>query len=132
MALKLILKPSEKVIINQAVIVNGSHKSEIILQNKANVLRERDILTEEQANSPAKRVYFTVQMMYIFPENKNDHVDKFNVFSKQFLDAVPSSYDYIKDITEKVEKDDIYGALKKCHALVGYEKELIENAKQVS
>ena len=48
MPLKLILKPGERVIINQAVVLNGGEKTELVLQNKASVLRERDIMTEEK------------------------------------------------------------------------------------
>ena len=78
MPLKLVLKPHERVVLNQAVIVNGRQKAELILENKASVLRERDIMTEEGADSPAKKVYFVVQMMYLFPKNMRFYQDKFN------------------------------------------------------
>ena len=68
MPLKLILKPGEKIVINQAVIENGGEKAQLVLQNKARVMRERDIMTEENADSPAKRIYFLVQMLYLFPD----------------------------------------------------------------
>ena len=51
MPLKLTLKPNEKVLIGNAVIVNGDSKSEIILLNQVPLLRERDIISEEQADS---------------------------------------------------------------------------------
>jgi flagellar protein FlbT len=127
MPLKLALRPSEKIVINQAVIVNGGQKTEFVLENKASVLRERDIMTEEQANSPAKRVYFAVQMMYMFPANTSFYQEKFNVFTRDFVKAVPSATPIILEIGEGVIRGDLYGALKKCRKLMKYEGEVLSN-----
>lgn len=131
MALKLILKPGEKIIINKAVIVNGNHKSEFILQNKSQVMREKDILTQENATTPAKRVYFTIQMMYLFPENEEDHKGKFNIFLKQFIDAVPSSKELSLSIYDRIQNGEIYGALRECKKLIDYENEILKAADEV-
>lgn len=127
MPLKLALKPGEKIVINQAVIVNGGQKSELILENKASVLRERDIMTEEKANSPAKRVYFAVQMLYLFPGNTSFYQEKFNSFTRDFIKAVPSASPIILEIGEGVIQGDLYGALKKCRKLMKYEDEVLKN-----
>ena len=127
MPLKLILKPNEKVVINQAVIVNGGEKSEIILENKASVLRERDIMPEDQADSPAKRIYFVAQMMYMFPTNTSFYQDKFNELAKEFVNAVPSSTPIILEIGEGIIRGNLYGALKKCRKLMRYEEEVLSN-----
>lgn len=127
MPLKLILKPNEKVVINQAVIVNGGEKSEIILENKASVLRERDIMPEEQADSPAKRIYFVAQMMYMFPTNTRFYHDKFNELAKDFVNAVPSSTPIVLEIGEGIIRGNLYGALKKCRKLMRYEEEVLSN-----
>ena len=65
MPLKLSLKPGEKFVLNGAVVQNGDRRGVLILQNKASVLREKDIMQPEDVNSPAKRVYFPVMMMYL-------------------------------------------------------------------
>ena len=127
MPLKLILKPNEKVVINQAVIVNGGEKSEIILENKASVLRERDIMPEDQADSPAKRIYFVAQMMYMFPTNTRFYQDKFNELAKDFVNAVPSSTPIVLEIGEGIIRGNLYGALKKCRKLMRYEEEVLSN-----
>ena len=127
MPLKLILKPNEKVVINQAVIVNGGEKSEIILENKASVLRERDIMPEEHADSPAKRIYFVAQMMYMFPTNTLYYQDKFNQLAKEFVNAVPSSTPIILEIGEGIIRGNLYAALKKCRKLMRYEEEVLSN-----
>src|SRR5471030_3333363 len=65
MPLKLSLKPGEKFVLNGAVVQNGDRRSSLLLQNKASVLREKDIMQAEEAVTPARRIYFPVMMMYL-------------------------------------------------------------------
>ena len=58
MPLKLTLKPDEKVLIGTAVLTNAGSKAEIIIQNTVPVLREKDIITEENADTLVKKIYF--------------------------------------------------------------------------
>ena len=69
MALKLSLKPHEKVMIGSAVISNGSSTAHFIVENNVPILRQGDILTEPMTTSPCKRIYFVVQLMYIDDRN---------------------------------------------------------------
>ena len=50
MALKITLKPSEKFVINGAVVVNGDRRTSLLIQNKASILREKDVLQPDEAN----------------------------------------------------------------------------------
>src|ERR1700691_1283869 len=65
MPLKLSLKPGEKFVLNGAVVQNGDRRSALLLQNKASVLREKDIMQVDEATSPSRRIYFPVMMMYL-------------------------------------------------------------------
>jgi flagellar protein FlbT len=130
MPLKLILKPGEKVIINQAVVLNGGEKTELVLQNKASVLRERDIMTEEKADSPAKSIYFTVQMMYMFSDKELHYQGKFNELVSSFIKAVPSSRPILLDIGRKVIEGNLYSAMKDCKKLMRYEEEVLKHVVQ--
>ncbi len=47
---QLSLKPGEKFVLNGAVLANGEKRTSLVLQNKACVLREKDILQSEDAN----------------------------------------------------------------------------------
>ena len=51
MPLKLSLKPGEKLVLNGAVLTNGDKRASLIIQNKACLLRERDILQQLVAAS---------------------------------------------------------------------------------
>ena len=130
MPLKLLLKPGEKVVINQAVVLNGGDKTELILQNKASVLRERDIMTEENADSPAKRIYFVVQMMYMFSDKERQYQANFNELVTSFIEAVPSSTPILLDIGRKVIEGNLYGAMKDCKKLMRYEEEVLKHVTQ--
>ncbi len=65
MSLKLRLSAHEKVVINGAVIQNGDRRNVISVVNPANVLRAKDVMPEEGANTPIKRVYFMIQSILI-------------------------------------------------------------------
>ncbi|MCK6454518.1 MAG: flagellar biosynthesis repressor FlbT [Alphaproteobacteria bacterium] len=126
MALKLVLKPGERVVINQAVIINGKDKAELVLENRAALLREKDIMTERAADSPAKRIYFLVQMLYLFPE-KTGYQEKFNSHLREFLQAVPSATPLALEIGEGIVRGNHYSALKSCRKLIAYEQEVLKN-----
>lgn len=130
MPLKIVLKPGEKTVINQAVIQNGGEKAELIVQNKASILRERDIMTEAEADTPAKKIYFVVQLIYMFPDKEQQYQDKFGRLVKQFVNAVPSSTPLILDIGKQIVVGDVYGALKLCRKLIKYENEVLKHATQ--
>ena len=61
MALKIVLKPNERMIIGGAVIKNGPAKAEFVIENTVPLLREQDILSEKEADSLAQKIYFTIQ-----------------------------------------------------------------------
>ena len=65
MSLKVELKPGEKLLIGNCVVTNGDQRAWLFIDGKAPILREKDILRAETANTPARRIYLAVQLMYI-------------------------------------------------------------------
>ena len=127
MALKLTLKPDERVIIGGAVIRNSGKHIEFYVENNVPLLREKDILPEDAVETPASRIYFAVQLMYIDVENRQTHIDSFFNLAHDLIDAAPSTKSYVLDICEQVTVSRFYQALKVARALIDYEKELISN-----
>ena len=127
MALKLTLKPNEKMIIGGAVIANGNSKSTLIIENKVPILREKDILAEKDANTPGRRVYFAVQLMYIDEENLVMHHNSYWKLVKDFLTAAPSRLGVIDRMSEHILHRRYYQALKLCRELISYEEEIKQN-----
>ncbi|RPJ12927.1 MAG: flagellar protein FlbT, partial [Deltaproteobacteria bacterium] len=55
MALKITLKPGERMVIGGAVLTSGNSAScDLVIENRTPILRQKDILTEEKANSPCR------------------------------------------------------------------------------
>ena len=66
MALKVELRPHERIIVGNCVITNTDQRARLLIDgDNVPILRERDILTPETADTPAKLVYLAVQLMYI-------------------------------------------------------------------
>jgi flagellar biosynthesis repressor protein FlbT len=129
MALKINLKPHERLIIGGAVISNGNSKSEFIVENTAPVLREKDILREKDADTPCKRIYFIIQLMYV---DDKDLVEKHNIYwtlLKELEEAAPSTAKLIGQISEHVVNNRYYQALKLARKLIEYEEEAMEHAR---
>jgi len=67
MALKLRLKPCERVVINGCVVQNENRRYTLTVSNFAQIIRGSDILQEEQAVTPVRRAYFLIQSMLLDP-----------------------------------------------------------------
>ena len=62
--LVLKLAPKERVLINGAVIENGDRRSRLsIMTPHANILRLRDAIHPEEANTPVRRVCYAAQLI---------------------------------------------------------------------
>jgi flagellar protein FlbT len=129
MPLKLSLKPSEKFVLNGAVVQNGDRRGTLILQNKASVLREKDIMQADEATSPARRVYFPVMMMYIDEANAAQCHDEFVRRVGEFMGVIRSP-DILADcigISKHVMSREYYKALMLCRKLIEFEDERLGN-----
>jgi flagellar protein FlbT len=127
MPLKLSLKPHEKFVLNGAVVQNGDRRGVLVLQNKASVLREKDIMQEAEANSPARRVYFPVMMMYLDEVGAARCYDEFVLRMNEFMGVIRNP-DILADcvnVSKHVLAREYYKALMICRKLIEYEDERI-------
>ena len=128
MALKISLKSGEKIIIDGAVIKNGESRSDLFILNNVPVLREKDILSEKKADSPARRIYFTIQLMYIDGNNLKEYHGTYWKFVNEFINAAPSALTLMDQISENILQSRYYQALQLTKKLIEYEKEVINCA----
>jgi flagellar protein FlbT len=124
MSLKLTLKPEERVVIGGAVIHNGNRQTEFFIENKVPILREKDIMSEDAADTPARRIYFAVQLMYIDADNRPAHIESFFTLAHDLMTAASTTRPYITSICDQVTVSRFYQALKAARTLIDYEKEL--------
>lgn len=129
MPLKLSLKPGEKFVLNGAVVQNGDRRSTLVLQNKASVLREKDIMQQEEVTTPARRVYFPVMMMYLDEGSAERYYDEFVRRLSEFMGAVrnPAILAECVSISKHAMTREYYKALMLCRKLIDYEDEVLGN-----
>lgn len=130
MALKIALKPNERMIIGGAVITNGGSKTEFMVENDVPILRQKDIMGEKDADSPCRKIYFVVQLMYIDPGNLTTHHQTYWQLVRDVLQAAPSTREYIDRISREILADRYYQALKITKQLIDYEQELMSHVTQ--
>jgi len=127
MALVIDLKTHEKILIGTAVITNDSQRTRLHIAGDAPILREKDVLQEEDATSPCKKLYFLVQCMYLSPAPQEYHKAYFDMIH-EIQNAAPSSTIFFMQISDFIMEGHYYKALKKAKELIEHERELIENA----
>jgi flagellar protein FlbT len=129
MPLKLSLKPGEKFVLNGAVVQNGDRRGVLLLQNKASVLREKDIMQQEDVNTPARHVYFPVMMMYLDEPGAMRYHDEFVRRLTEFMSVIsnPAILAECVNISKHVLEREYYKALMICRKLIDYENERLAN-----
>ena len=122
MPLRVELKPFERIIIGDSVIINSGARSSFLIDGDTPILREKDTVTAETADTPAKRLYHCVQMMYL----KND-VGSYRATYldcvKELQQAVAGSSDLIAAVNHHVTEGSLYKALKEIRKLMKREDE---------
>ncbi|QYO75290.1 flagellar biosynthesis repressor FlbT [Devosia salina] len=127
MALKVELKPGEKLLVGNCIITNSDQRTRLFIDGSAPILREKDIMTSETANTPARRIYLAVQLMYI--DGDTDKAQSvYNDLSRDFVAAVPSSLPIVDQINNEILTGSLYKALKAAQRLIEYEQDLLNHA----
>ncbi|HWL72276.1 MAG TPA: flagellar biosynthesis repressor FlbT, partial [Burkholderiaceae bacterium] len=131
MALKVELKPNERIIIGACVVTNTDQRARLLIDgDRIPILREKDILTPETADTPAKLIYLSVQLMYLSPDPMAHHPTYFTLV-RDILTTIPSAWPFIEGINNNILNGDLYHALKESKKLIGHEEELIADARSL-
>ncbi|MBV9559191.1 MAG: flagellar biosynthesis repressor FlbT [Bradyrhizobium sp.] len=122
MPLRVELKPFERIVIGDSVIINSGTRATFLVDGETPILREKDTVTAETANTPARRLYHCVQMMYL----KNDAAR----YRASYLDLVselaivlPDARALIDGVDRHVAAGSLYKALKEIRKLMKREEE---------
>ena len=130
MPLKISLKPHERMLIGGAVITNGDSRTEFSIDNKVPLLRQKDIMSEREANSPCRRIYFVIQLMYVDEENLKTHHRTYWRLIADLVKAAPSVVYLVDQISEHILFGRYYQALKLAKILIDYEQEVTDRVRQ--
>lgn len=126
MALKVELKPGEKLLVGNCIITNSDQRTRLFIEGHAPILREKDILTTTTADTPAKRIYLAVQLMYIADDIGLGQETYFGLV-REFLEAVPSAAEMVNEINNEILTGALYKALKAAQRLIEYEQDLLNH-----
>lgn len=133
MSLKLHLKPNEKIIIGGAVVKNGNRPIEFTVENNVPILRQKDIMNESGATSPARRAYFILQLMYIDVSTGDSRYSAaFKDLEQDITTAVPSTRRFFEDINGAIAAGKLYHALKTAQLLIDYEGQLLSSVNDLA
>jgi len=128
MGLKIELKPGERIIVGNSVITNDDRRTRLVIEGDAPILREKDILTPQTADTPCKRIYLAIQFMYLAQDPKQHHEVYFELVNN-VVKTAPSTRPYLDRINNQILAGSFYKALKEAHPLVHYEQQLVSHSK---
>lgn len=127
MALRLTLKPNEKIVINGCVIRNADRRQLLTIENHADIVRGVDLLDETEAGSPVKTVYYFIQSALLKPDIRDDLVP---VIQKDLAALVPIFHEeiggHIFEAANHVSCGDYYKAMRALRPLIKYETHLLD------
>src|SRR5713226_4224177 len=101
MALKVELKAGERIIVGECMVTNCDQRTRLVIEGTAPILREKDILTPKRADSPAKRIYLSIQLMYVARDPRIQHETYFTLV-RELTQAAPSTWPYIEVINNQI------------------------------
>jgi flagellar protein FlbT len=129
MALKVTLKADERVLIGGAAIKNISGKtSTVLVENEVPLLREKEIMSEKDADTPCKKIYFLTQLMYVDGSNLAKYHKLYWKLAKEIIQAAPSTLGLFEIVSEHVYNGRYYQALKEIRKLIHYEQKATTDA----
>jgi flagellar protein FlbT len=130
--LVLKLAPKERVLINGAVIENGDRRTRVaILTPNAKILRLKDALHPEDANTPVRRVCYIAQLVLsgdAEPEQARPQLLSGIEQLSQVLNDIDSR-GLLEDATNAVVSERYYQAMKTLRTLIPREDRLLATSQ---
>ena len=130
--LVLKLGPAERILINGAVIENGSRRSRLnVLTPGANILRLRDAIHPRDANTPVRRLCYAAQLVLSgdrrIEDVTNELLDGIEQLSLALRD--PISHEALSAARKAIDAGQAYQALKSLRSLIDTEAMILSLAR---
>jgi flagellar biosynthesis repressor protein FlbT len=124
--LKLTLKPRERVVVNGCVIRNGDRRQALMVENRADIVRESDLLKPDAQSTPVSKVYFLLQTALIRPETREQILTLIQQGLAELAVCFgPEMRARIMQAANYVSATDFYKAMSELRAVLKYEAELM-------
>ncbi|HEV7372700.1 flagellar biosynthesis repressor FlbT [Arenibaculum sp.] len=131
MALKLRLKPNERVVINGCVVQNDNRRYTLTVSNFAQIIRGSDILDEDEADTPVRRAYFVIQGMLLDPALVKERAEILTTMMAKLYAAFqrPDMRDRVMEAMHQVGAADYYKALACLRPVMAYEETVLPGVR---
>ena len=100
--------------------------SDLLVEGDAPILREKDVLPPREADTPAKRVYLAVQLVYL-KHGADEVLAQYRDLAGDFGEAAPGSRDILEAIDNCILSGEFYKAIKHAKRLIEYEERRIQD-----
>jgi flagellar biosynthesis repressor protein FlbT len=117
MPLRVELKPFERIVIGESVIINSASRTCFLIDGETPILREKDTITAEAADTTARRLYLCVQTMYLKNDPKPYRTTCLGLL-EELAQGMPEDRDLIAAIAQQVSGGLLYKALKDIRKLI--------------
>jgi flagellar biosynthesis repressor protein FlbT len=127
--LKIRLRNGEKMVVNGAVL-RAEGATTLWLESDAAVLRGREVMKPEEANTPARRLYFACMMAYLDPAKRPEHQTNIVTLLGELMGALEAlgAKATCAAMACDVASGQFYRALAHCRALIDYEGAVLQEA----
>ncbi|MBM3547118.1 MAG: flagellar biosynthesis repressor FlbT [Alphaproteobacteria bacterium] len=126
-SIRVPVRSGDKFVVNGAVLTLTEGAVEI--QNSEVVLHGRDVMLPEDANTPAKRIYYWLMLMYLDAPGRDSYRLRLLDDMNDFLNAT-TLVDVTKSlglIHQLIQNDDYQPAMIAARALMAFESELLRH-----
>jgi flagellar biosynthesis repressor protein FlbT len=120
MPLSVEVKPGERIRLGEYDLTITERTRLIFHTESVPFLREKDMLAPDAANTPAKRLYLTLQLMYL-SKDPHRYEERWVTLLNEVLRALPSATQQVESIRGYIAQDQMYKALKDIKNLIDYE-----------
>ena len=126
--LVLKLGPHERVVINGAVIENGDRRTRLaVMTPNAHILRLRDAIHPDQANTPVRRICYIAQLLLTGDADPDEAAQQIQRGIDQLVQVLidPESRQLLSQATKALAAGQHYQALKALRGLLPIEERLL-------
>lgn len=125
MALRLTLKPNERIVVNGTLIRNGGRAGEIIIETHCRMLRESEIIREEEVDTPCKQIWMTMQVLHLADDPSEAHTLLLTQ-ATELMKVMPSAAPFIAAMSSAIEEAHTHKAIKEVKRLVQHERDILD------
>ncbi|MEM7745258.1 MAG: flagellar biosynthesis repressor FlbT [Pseudomonadota bacterium] len=122
------LRAHEQILVNGVVMQNGDRNARLIIKTPdAKILRLRDAIHPEEANTPVKRVCYIAQLIVAGETDPVDAKPQLAAGIGQLADALAGleGFNHLEDAMEAARDDNFYAALRSLRKLLPIEADLL-------